>query len=77
NLPLMISDSNPVMNTELVDTIRTQNLLAVSAAAVSAAISREETRGNHIRTDFPETSDSPSHSLSHEDGTTSNLSMRS
>jgi len=76
-LPLMISDPNPVMNTELVDTIRTKNLLKVSAAAVSAAISREETRGNHIRTDFPETNDKPSHSLSHEDGSTTTLSMRS
>ena len=73
-----LSDPSPVMNTELVNVLRTQSLLSVAAAAVSAAQAREESRGNHIRSDFPTTdTEPPSHSLTSIDGTVTSLPLRS
>ena len=39
---ISLSDPSPVMNTELVNVLRTQSLLSVASAAVSAATAREE-----------------------------------
>ena len=73
-----LSDSSPVMNTELVNLLRTQSLLSVASAAVSAAHAREESRGNHVRSDFPTTdTEPPSHSLTSMDGTVTSLPLRS
>ena len=75
---VVLSDSSPVMNTELVTLLRTQSLLSVAAAAVSAAQAREESRGNHVRSDFPTTdAEPPSHSLTSMDGTVTSLPLRS
>ncbi len=41
------------------DVCEVRNLATVGAALVAAAIAREESRGCHTRTDFPETSSSP------------------
>ncbi len=74
---MKISDTSPVMNTEMVSMIRTQGLLSVASAAVSAALAREESRGTHIRTDHPDTDPKLArHSLSGSDGTVVNLSLR-
>ena len=73
-----LSDSSPVMNTELVNLLRTQSVLSVASAAVSAAHAREESRGNHVRSDFPTTdTEPPSHSLTSMDGTVTSLPLRS
>ena len=73
-----LSDSSPVMNTELVNLLRTQSLLSVASAAVSAARAREESRGNHVRSDFPTTdTEPPSHSLTSMDGAVTSLPLRS
>lgn len=75
---VVLSDSSPVMNTELVNLLRTQSLLSVASAAVSAAHAREESRGNHVRSDFPTTdTEPPSHSLTSMDGTVTSLPLRS
>ena len=75
---LSISDTSPVMNTEMVSMIRTQGLLGVASAAVSAALAREESRGTHIRVDHPDTDTKQArHSLSSNDGTVVNLALRS
>ena len=75
---ISLSDSSPVMNTELVTMLRTQSLLSVASAAVSAATAREESRGNHVRSDFPTTdTEPPSHSLTSMDGTVTSLPLRS
>ena len=75
---ISLSDSSPVMNTELVTLLRTQSLLSVASAAVSAATAREESRGNHVRSDFPTTdTEPPSHSLTSMDGTVTSLPLRS
>jgi L-aspartate oxidase len=39
-----------------VDVCEVRNLATVGAGLVAAAIAREESRGCHTRTDFPETS---------------------
>jgi L-aspartate oxidase len=42
--------------TDRVDVCEVRNLATVGAALVAAAIAREESRGCHTRTDFPERS---------------------
>ena len=54
---LQLSDSNPVMNTELVEVLRLEGLLKLSAAAIASASHRAESRGSHQRSDFPERDD--------------------
>ena len=54
---MVISDSSPVMNTELVTMLRTKGLVRVARSAVRAATERTESRGSHTRTDFPEVDD--------------------
>ena len=76
--PVALSDQSPIMNTELVSLLRTRSLLEVASAAVSAAQAREETRGNHVRSDFPNTdSEPPNHSLTSMDGKVTSLPLRS
>ena len=75
---LNITDTSPVMNTEMVSMLRTQGLLSVASAAVSAAQAREESRGTHVRKDHPDTdANQAKHSLSGSDGTVSSLTLRS
>ena len=75
---LNITDTSPVMNTEMVSMLRTQGLLSVASAAVSAAQAREESRGTHVRKDHPDTDENQAkHSLSGSDGTVSSLTLRS
>ncbi len=77
-LNLKIRDSSPVMNTEFVSMIQTKGLLNIAAAAVSAALAREESRGTHIRSDHPELDpNQANHSLASMDGTVTTLSLRS
>ena len=75
---MTLTDTSPVMNTELVALLRTQSLLTVASAAVSAAQAREESRGNHVRSDFPNTdTEPPKHSFTAIDGSVSSLPLRS
>jgi len=62
---MAISDTSPVMNTELVAMLRTKGLVYVARSAVCAAIERTESRGSHVRTDFPETDENQSHHSFH------------
>jgi len=73
---MTISDSSPVMNTELVTMLRTQGLVYVARAAVNAANQRTESRGSHTRTDYPETDENQSHHSLHS-ASTSTLPLRS
>ena len=47
-----------------------QGILALARATLVSALSREESRGAHLRSDFPETSDSfkAATIISYEDG---------
>ena len=73
---MTISDSSPVMNTELVTMLRTEGLVYVARAAVNAANERTESRGSHTRTDYPETDENQSHHSLHS-ASTSTLPLRS
>jgi succinate dehydrogenase/fumarate reductase flavoprotein subunit len=48
---ISLSDSNPVMNTELVEVVRLQGLIGLAATSVAAAAEREESCGSHQRSD--------------------------
>jgi succinate dehydrogenase / fumarate reductase flavoprotein subunit len=74
---ISLSDTSSVMNTEYVAAHRLTGLLAVCAATVAAAISREESRGSHVRSDHPDTSSNfDHHSLTSPEGEVSNLTLR-
>ncbi len=54
---IKVSDRSLVWNSDLVETIEFENLLAQSVVAMAGAGNREETRGAHAREDFTERDD--------------------
>ena len=73
---MAISDTSPVMNTELVAMLRTKGLVYVARSAVGSAAERKESRGSHVRTDFPETDKEQSHHSFHSFAYTGTLPLR-
>ena len=73
---MVISDSSSIMNTELVRMLRTQGLVHVAKSAVGSAAERKESRGSHVRTDFPETDADQSHHSFHSFTYTGTLPLR-
>ncbi|MCF7876357.1 FAD-binding protein, partial [Candidatus Bipolaricaulota bacterium] len=68
---LVVEDSSQKFNTELKMALELGNMLDYSEVIVEAALAREESRGAHFRTDYPERNDSDwlQHSLLHRDST--------
>mgnify|MGYP000252315429 CR=1 FL=1 len=58
-----LSDESFVMNTELIRALELQGMLALARTIVSTAEAREETRGSHRRTDYPEMNEKHSDAL--------------
>ena len=54
---LRVSDRSMIWNSDLVETLEFENLLAQSVVAVAGARAREESRGAHAREDFTERDD--------------------
>jgi succinate dehydrogenase / fumarate reductase, flavoprotein subunit len=52
-----LSDRSLIWNTDLVETLEYQNLIALSAVTVASALNRRESRGAHAREDFPNRDD--------------------
>ncbi|HYE34239.1 succinate dehydrogenase flavoprotein subunit [Methylocaldum sp.] len=52
-----VSDRSLIWNTDLVETLELENLLAQAMVTVAGALNREESRGGHTREDFPERDD--------------------
>jgi succinate dehydrogenase / fumarate reductase flavoprotein subunit len=54
---LGLSDRSLIWNTDLVDGLELQNLVAQSLVTLGSALNREESRGSHARDDFPKRDD--------------------
>jgi succinate dehydrogenase / fumarate reductase, flavoprotein subunit len=54
---LVIADRSLIWNSDLVEAMELDNLLAQASTVIHSAFNREETRGAHAREDFPERDD--------------------
>jgi succinate dehydrogenase / fumarate reductase flavoprotein subunit len=54
---LRVSDRGLVWNTDLVETLELDNLVANAVVTVNGALNRQESRGAHAREDFPDRND--------------------
>jgi succinate dehydrogenase / fumarate reductase flavoprotein subunit len=50
---ISIDDKSRIYNTNLIQTLETENMLELAEVFLIAALAREESRGGHSRTDFP------------------------
>jgi fumarate reductase flavoprotein subunit len=54
---LALAEQSPVFNTEIVAALELANMLDVAECIVQSGLWREESRGAHQRTDFPDRND--------------------
>ena len=54
---IFLDDKQPRWNTELIEALELQSIMAVGELILTSALNRRETRGSHAREDFPERQD--------------------
>jgi succinate dehydrogenase / fumarate reductase flavoprotein subunit len=54
---LGVTDRSMIFNTDLVETLELDNMMAQAAVSLHSAIARTESRGSHAREDFPKRDD--------------------
>jgi succinate dehydrogenase / fumarate reductase flavoprotein subunit len=54
---ISVADRGLIWNTDLVETLEFDNLIANAAVTVNSAVNREESRGAHAREDFADRND--------------------
>lgn len=67
---ISVQDKSRIYNSNLIQTLETENMLDLAEALLLAGLAREESRGAHSRTDFPARDDRQflAHSLVHHAG---------
>jgi succinate dehydrogenase / fumarate reductase flavoprotein subunit len=74
---IAVSDRSMIWNTDLVETLEYENLIAQASVTIAGALNRTESRGAHAREDFPNRDDTNwmKHTLSWLDTATGNVRL--